>query len=72
MFWRRRIKKLTHRCKLYLSDIEDGNSHALLQCYTNRILYECRYPDDIEKKLDEIDKICKRGLHPPWWVDQFE
>lgn len=60
--------EMIEKCK----NIDMSNKYALCECFRNRVKYGCKYDPETEKKLDEMERVCKKLINTPWWVELLD
>ena len=48
---------------------ENCSSYPIIQCYKNKLIYNCKYNIEVEKKINEIEKKIIHLEELPWWLE---
>ena len=58
----RLLKKFSENCDKY----------PIIQCYKNKLYYNCKYNIEVENIIDEIEKKFIENEKLPWWLDLLD
>lgn len=51
---------------------ENCSKHQIIQCYKNKLEYNCKYNIDIENIISEIENKFIESEQLPWWLDLID
>ena len=58
----RLVRKFSEKCDKY----------HIVQCYKNKLEYNCKYNIDIENIISEIENKFIESEQLPWWLDLID
>lgn len=48
------------------------NNYQIIQCYKNKLEYNCKYNSDVENLISEIESNFIESEQLPWWLDLID
>ena len=51
---------------------ENCDKYPIVQCYKNKLEYNCKYNIDVEKIISEIENKFIESEQLPWWLDLID
>ena len=58
----RLIKKFSEHCDKY----------SIIQCYKNKLEFNCKYSTDVEKIISDIESKFIESEQLPWWLNLLD
>ena len=62
----------TRKDRLVSKFSENCDRYPIIQCYKNKLEYNCKYNIDVENIISEIENKFIESEQLPWWLDLID